>query len=208
MIGIIQEAKAYLYRIRKYFWVSLAIFLLSAVAGFYVSQYYPQEIKAYLVEVEAFFSSKQSPTLWGTFLMILQNNVEAMLMIVFLGIFVGFFSFTFLVANGFLIGVFANLFYAQGLLPLFFVGILPHGIIEIPCMLFSAGIGFRIGNAVIRKMFRKKESLTLELSEGLKFTVMIIVPALVLAALIETYITPFVITLAQTGLGLKNPLLF
>lgn len=202
MIAIIKEDKAYLYRIRKYIRISLAIFILSIFAGFFVAQNYPQEIQAYLEEAQAFFSSIQSPTLWGTFLMILQNNVEAMLLIVALGIFVGFFSFTFLLANGFILGVFAYLFYAKGLLLLFIMGIIPHGIIEIPCMLFSAAIGFQIGKTVVRKIFRKKESLVMELSEGIKFTVTIIVPALVVAAFIETYITSYLITLTQAGLGL------
>jgi stage II sporulation protein M len=196
---IFKESKSYLSHIQIYIWISLAIFLLSAVAGFYASQYYLQEIQSYLDEAEIFFSSMQSPTLWGTFLMILQNNVEAMLLIVFLGVFVGFFSFAFLIANGFIVGVFAHLFYMQNMLLLFFVGIFPHGIVEIPCMLFSAAIGFRIGKTVIDKIFYKKTSLTAELSEGIKFAVTIIVPALVLAALIETYITPLFIALVQTG---------
>lgn len=202
MIAIIKEDKTYLYRIRKYVWISLAIFILSIFAGFFVAQNYPQEIQSYLEEAQAFFSSMQSPTLWGTFLMILQNNVEAMLLIVALGIFAGFFSLTFLLANGFILGVFAYLFYMKGLFILFIMGIVPHGIIEIPCMLFSAAIGFQLGKTVVRKIFRKKESLTMELSEGIKFAVTIIVPALVVAALIETYVTPYFITLAQTGFGI------
>ena len=208
MIAIIKEDKAYLYRIRKYVWISLAIFILSIAAGFFVAQNYPQEIQTYLEEAQAFFSSMQSPTPWGTFLMILQNNVEAMLLIVALGIFAGFFSLTFILANGFILGVFAYLFYAKGLLLLFIVGIIPHGVIEIPCMLFSAAIGFQIGKTVVRKIFRKKESLMMELSEGIKFAVTIIVPALVVAALIETYITPYSIALGQIGLGIENPLHF
>ena len=195
----IQESKSYVYRIRKYIWISLAIFLLSCAAGFYVAQNYPQEIQTYLEEAKAFFTSMQSPTLWGTFLMILQNNVEAMLLVVFMGIFAGLFSLTFLFANGFMLGVFASLLYAQGMLPLFFLGTIPHGIVEIPCMLLSAAIGFQIGGAVIKKIFLKRVGLTAEFSEGIKFAVIIIVPALALAALIETYITPFFIALTQNS---------
>ncbi len=202
MVEIINEAKIYLYRIRKYVWISLVLFVAAVLAGFWAAGKYPQEMEAYLEEMQVFFSSIESPTAWGVFLNILGNNVEAMLMVVLLGIFAGVFSLTFLLANGFVVGVFLYLYYIQGLLPLFVMGILPHGIFEIPAMLISAAIGFRIGATVVRKIFRKKESLTYELAEGIRFTVLYIIPALILAAFIEAYITPYFIALAENGFGL------
>lgn len=208
MMKIIKESKAYLYHIRKYIWFSLVVFVLAALAGFYIAQFYPDQIRAYLAEAEEFFASMQSPTLWGTFLMIMQNNIETMLMVVFMGLFLGIFSLTFLFANGIILGVFAYIFYSQGASLIFFFGIAPHGIIEIPCMLFSAAIGLKIGKTVIGKIFRKKESLTAEVASGLRFAALIIVPSLVVAAFIETYITPFFIVLVQSGFGIETPLLF
>lgn len=202
MAKIINDAKTYVYRIRKCIWASLLLFIVAVGAGFWTTQHYPQEMGAYLEEVQAFFSSMQSPSPWGTFLLIFQNNTEAMLTVVLLGVFAGLFSLTFLLMNGFVVGVFLYLYYLQGMLPVFILGIVPHGIVEIPAMLISAAIGFRIGVAVIRKIFRQKESLTYELAEGIKFTVLFIIPALALAALIETYITPYFIALAEDGFRL------
>jgi uncharacterized membrane protein SpoIIM required for sporulation len=197
-------------------------------------------------------------TPWQTFLAIFKNNTEAMLLIVGLGVFAGIASLTFLVTNGFMLGVIAFLFISKGSALVFFSGIVPHGIIEIPCMLFSAAIGFRIGRTVILKIFPfvagliafisvsivlsllfysgiiphgieniynifsaiigiiigfeigkmatskvswGSVSLTHEISEGIKFAITIIIPLLLVAALIETYITPLFIALAQFATG-------
>lgn len=203
---ILGDAKAYINRIRKYVWFSAVFFAFAVASGFMATELYPQEIEGYIQEAQSFFDSMQSPTQWGTFLMIFQNNVEAMLIVVALGIFLGFFSLTFLFANGFILGIFGYLFYANDMLPIFVMGILPHGMIEIPCMLFSAAAGFKVGATVVRRIFGHKVSLTSEIGECMKFAVTFIVPALGIAAFIEAYITPYFIVLAQMALGAENPL--
>ncbi|MFA7169271.1 MAG: stage II sporulation protein M [Candidatus Paceibacterota bacterium] len=196
-IEIIKESKTYLYHIRKYVWFSLALFIFSSLSGYYIAQNHPDKIADYLAEIEAFFESMAEPTAWETFMAIFQNNVEAMLLVVGMGIFAGFFSLTFLLVNGFMVGIFAHLFVSQGLGLIFLFGVIPHGVIEIPCLLFSAAIGFRIGETAIGKIFQRKQSLILETSEGIKFAITAIIPLLFIAALIEAYITPLFITLAQ-----------
>jgi len=202
MIAAINEARAYLRRIRKYIRISLAIFVISIFAGFLATGNYSNEMQAYLEEMQAFFASMQSPTSWGTFLMIFRNNAEAMLMGVLMGVFAGIFSLTFLIANGFVIGVFIYLYYINGLLPVLVMGVMPHGIIEIPAMLLSAAIGFRIGATTVGKIFRRKGSLVYELGEGMKYAVLLIVPALMVAAFIEAYLTPYFIALVDRGFSL------
>lgn len=203
---ILEDTRSYIRSIRKYVLLSAVIFFGAFMAGFMATEIYPQEIKGYIEEAMSFFDAMQSPTQWGTFLLIFQNNVKAMLIVVALGIFLGFFSLTFLIANGFILGIFGYLFASQGMLPVFIMGILPHGIIEIPCMLFAAAAGFKVGATVLKKIFGRKVSLTVEIADCLKFAVTFIVPALALAAFIEAYITPYFIALAQMGMGADNSL--
>lgn len=198
---IIKEAKEYLHYINKDTWFSFFIFVISAVAGFYFTLYFPEETRQYLQELETFFDSISQQTDWETFLAIFQNNAEAMLTVIGFGIFAGIFSVTFLITNGFMTGVIASLFSAENSLLIFIAGILPHGIIELPCMFFAAAIGFKIGKTAIKRLVGKKVSLTKELADGLKFAILIILPLLLVAAFIETYITPFFITLAQLAIG-------
>jgi stage II sporulation protein M len=197
----IQESKSYLFQIQKYVWISLAIFLVAAFSGYYFAQHFPSETAAYFEEMKKFFSSINQESPWQTFLSIFKNNVDAMLIVVAMGIFAGLFSLTFLLTNGFLIGMVAFLFTSQSSWLVLASGILPHGIIEIPRMLFSAAIGFRIGKTAIQKLLRKNVSLTREVARGIKFAVTVIVPLLFLAALIEAYITPYFIALAQLATG-------
>lgn len=197
----IKDSKSYLLQTQKYVWISLAIFLLAAFSGYYFAQHFPNETAAYFEEMKKFFSSINQESQWQTFLSIFKNNVDAMLIVVAMGIFIGIFSLTFLLTNGFLIGMVAFLFTSQNSWLVFASGILPHGIIEIPCMLFSAAIGFRIGKTATQKLFGQNVSLTKEVALGMKFAVTAVVPLLFLAALIETYITPYFIALAQLATG-------
>ena len=197
MAELIKESKAYIYRIRKYIWGSFAIFILAAAGGAYFAHNFPEETAEYLRELEEFFNSMDTPTQWQTFLSILQNNAEVMFMTIGLGLIAGLFPLFFLLTNGFIIGVMGYIFFAQGLGLVFMLGILPHGILELPAMFFSAAIGFKLGKSVLGKLFGSKSSIIYEMSEGIKFAVTVILPFLIMAAFIESYITPYFIALAQ-----------
>ena len=60
--------------------------------------------------------------------------------------------------------------------------LVPHGIFELPAILFSIGIGFKIG---IDLFSRKKGNLKYNLREALRFFIYIILPLLIIAAIIE-----------------------
>lgn len=197
----ISESKTYLYRIQRYIWLSLFIFILSVLIGYSFAEHFPTETAQYMEDAKTFFSSIEQETQWQLFLSIFGNNVHAMLTIVALGIFAGIFSIIFLFFNGFLIGMIAFVFTSAAPWQVFALGILPHGIIEIPCMLLSAAIGFRIGKTSLKKLAFKKENVTQELAQGIKFSVTVIVPLLLTAALIETYITPIFISLSRLAFG-------
>ena len=73
--------------------------------------------------------------------------------------------------------------------------ILPHGIIELPMVLMSVGIGFRLGHAsyFLTRHQKTTQELLNELKQGVIFYFRIIVPLLLLAAIVESYITPLLI---------------
>ncbi|MCK5085688.1 stage II sporulation protein M, partial [Candidatus Parcubacteria bacterium] len=71
----------------------------------------------------------------------------------------------------------------------FFLGILPHGIIEIPVLIVSSAIGIRIGKVAIWRLFSKKESLLKEFLKALKFFILVLFPLIFIAALIEAFLT-------------------
>ncbi|MEM3615394.1 MAG: stage II sporulation protein M [Candidatus Methanomethylicia archaeon] len=76
------------------------------------------------------------------------------------------------------------------------IGILPHGIIEIPAVLIAGAAGIRVGLTIIGKassiFTHKKVSLTrviLETFRAMQLSIILLIPA----AIIETYITPIMI---------------
>ena len=194
---ILHEERDYIRLIRGYAVLAMAVFLLAVGGGFLYAHSYPTETTAYLQEMQSYFGGITKETPWGTFLSIFSNNVDAMFMVVAMGFFAGLFSFFFLAVNGFLLGIVGSLFVSQASVLVFLAGIVPHGIIEIPCMLLSAAIGLRVGASAVRRLLGRPASPVAELAAGLRFMARIIVPALLLAALIETYVTPIFISLAQ-----------
>jgi stage II sporulation protein M len=79
-------------------------------------------------------------------LIIWENNLQVTTLMVLLGFFLGFFPFFSLYINGFLIGYTVYLGTIVDHQPwLLALGILPHGIIEIPTVILAASFGMRLG---------------------------------------------------------------
>lgn len=118
------------------------------------------------------------------------NNLRAMV----LGILYGFIPFLYLPAlalgvNAAILGMLASLIDGQWLL--LAAGILPHGIFELPALFLSLAAGLCLCkniNAYIRK--NEKGIMKPLLLNVLRVTVLLVLPLLVIAAVMETYVTP------------------
>jgi stage II sporulation protein M len=81
---------------------------------------------------------------------------------------------------------------------LFFFGILPHGIFELSAIFYSASIGtliaFEISKKIIRRHPTQANSFPIFniVKEAARSYIFVIIPLLVLASLIESYITLFI----------------
>ncbi len=68
--------------------------------------------------------------------------------------------------------------------------LLPHGIFEIPALLLGAAIGLRLCHSLTRRIFHRPEPRFLVLvGELTRVTVLIVIPLLAVAAVIESYVT-------------------
>lgn len=127
------------------------------------------------------------------FLFILGNNIRAMTTMILLG----FVPFLFipvisLIMNGGLIAYVFVLSTDNGMsIAAFLAHILPHGIIELPLMILSCSLGFYLCLAMIRKIIAEKPLKT-TLLNICRVYLFIIIPGTILAALIESYITPVI----------------
>jgi uncharacterized membrane protein SpoIIM required for sporulation/ABC-type transport system involved in multi-copper enzyme maturation permease subunit len=129
---------------------------------------------------------------------IFTNNVRATLLILLGGIV----SFSVLgmiayLINVGLVGVVLGVFKLIGFSPLllFAAGLLPHGIFEIPALMLSSAMVLRMGAMLVTPQIGKSMGQVIFelLADWLKVFLGVVVPLLALAALIETYVTPFIL---------------
>jgi len=97
---------------------------------------------------------------------------------------------------GALLGVFQLLGYSPAVLAL--NGLLPHGIFEIPALILASAAMLRIGVVLVTpQVGRSMGEVVLELlADWTKIAVGLVIPLLLLAAVIETYVTPLLLASA------------
>jgi len=97
---------------------------------------------------------------------------------------------------GILLGVFQLLGYSP--IALTISGLLPHGIFEIPALILASAAMLRIGVVLVTpQLGRSLGEVMLELlADWTKVVVGVVVPLLLIAAVIETYVTPLLLASA------------
>ena len=137
---------------------------------------------------------------------IMVNNIRVSIIAFATGIFFGIGTIVILIKNGLMLGALAALYTDAGLAYYFWSLILPHGVIELACIFICGAAGFIVGYALINPgSYRRKDWLVKEGNDAIKLVVGSI-PLLIIAALIEAYITPSYLSvpikLALSGLFL------
>jgi len=96
--------------------------------------------------------------------------------------------------NGFVVGYVGGVFAAFGHLGVFACGILPHGIFELPALVLAAAFALRVGASMVRPSpdgwLRGMGLALTDYLRGMAVTV----PLFTIAAVIEAYVTPGLIT--------------
>lgn len=162
---------------KNYVYVSLIIFFAFAIFGFIFPIFFKQEIAKL---IQSLVGKIAGLNLIQTIAYIIYNNSRASLLSIVFGILFGIFPIMTAVTNGYLIGFVARMSVSkEGVLVLW--KLLPHGIFEIPAVIISMGIGIRLGIG----MFGKKFNLKNEFIESLRFFLIVILPLLIIAGIIE-----------------------
>lgn len=185
----IAEIKKYLYDLRFYILLSSLVFVSGILTGYSFVSDFPKETQEIVESLREFFASGEKMTDFQVFLFILENNVTKLLLVLLLGIFVGIVPLFSSFVNGMVLGIFGCLILESLSWKFLLVGILPHGIIEIPVLILATAIGMRIGKIALWRLFGGEIGIKKELAKALKFYIIILVPLLILAAAIEAFIT-------------------
>jgi len=185
----------YIYSSKKYFLASAGIFIVSFVIGSLISAKNPETSENLLGLLKDTFGSITSLEPFGRMLEIFKNNVRGSFMALLFGLGFGIVPFLFVTVNGIVLGILVEFFIKKQGVIFVIAAILPHGIIELPMVIMSVGIGFRLGHAAYFSTKHQKtiQELLNELKQGVIFYFKIVVPLLLLAAIVESYITPLFI---------------
>lgn len=183
------SVKDYLHSLRYSFLLSLLLFLTSLFAGYSISEQFPVSILE--IMRETFVGIEEWNLLW-LFVFILVNNSVKSFFVILLGFTLGIVPVLFIVINGFILGLIYYEVAMQNGLSFALAATLPHGVIEIPMVLLSSAIGVKIGYETVKKI-KGEGSIKKELVIGIKFFAFRILPLLLLAAVIEAFLTPFIL---------------
>ncbi|ADM28170.1 protein of unknown function DUF95 transmembrane [Ignisphaera aggregans DSM 17230] len=128
-------------------------------------------------------------------MLIFLNNLRVAILSIILGPTIVIPSLIIMV-NGFVLGLVASLAIGSGINIITVVlAILPHGIFELPALIYSAVVGTELGIWIIQKVFFKKGRSVEEILIGLVFSITIIAVLLLTAAFIETFVTPAIVAM-------------
>jgi stage II sporulation protein M len=186
----ISEIKKYIKSLKYYILFSSIIFIISVLSGYAFACNFPEETREIIEELKEFFTVSEEATSFQMFLFILENNVVKLFMVIFLGVFAGLIPLLSIWGNGVILGIFAQIVSRELSWSFFVLGILPHGIIEIPVLILSTAIGMRIGKLAIWRILGRHKNFREEWIKAIKFYIVVLVPLLFIAALIEAFITP------------------
>jgi len=206
---------AALWHLRRYIYVSAALFFLPAILmALYVANVEeatagipPAVAETYINEdFESYYSSEAAAEFATT---VFINNIWVSFMAFALGIVLCVGSAFVLVNNGVMLGQAAGLFAEAGQLDKFFGLILPHGMLELTAIVIAGGTGLVLGWTIIAPGDRTRADALAE--EGRRVIVVVLGLVLVFfaAALIEGFVTGAPLsTLIRVGIGVASWLAF
>ena len=184
----------------RFIYISLAVFLLSALLGclsvHHDSDFANTILGAEYVQMTIQNIQKGDPmAVYGKmdeevmFLLITTNNIFVSFLVFLFGFLTPLGTLWQLFRNGMMVGVFQTFFFEQNLLHTATMAIMIHGTLELSAIVLAGSAGIALGkNIFFPGTLPRLESFKIAIREG---TIMLIglVPVFVLAGFIESYIT-------------------
>jgi stage II sporulation protein M len=171
----------YVVESKKFIYVAIGIFFFFALMGYFIPV--PEIIYKEITElIKEIIEKTQNLSQVGLIKFIILNNLQSTLFGILFGIVFGIFPILSAIGNGYILGFVASISVESGGISTLWK-ILPHGVFELPAIFISLGLGIKLGTFIFRK--KKSESLRNLLVNSLRVFLLIIVPLLITAGIIE-----------------------
>ena len=192
-------------RNKSFILVGVILFVIGSIAGYTVYLNNPDlanlEGSSIFSGLEQKISFFQNLNILGKIIFIFLNNLLVALISVFLGAILGLFPIFIALMNGFVVGIVPGKVLESNGIGYLLVGLVPHGIFEIPAILIAIGLGLKFGYLIISTIISillgkstKDNEFKLFIRE-LKPAFKIILILLCIGAFVEILITPLLITI-------------
>jgi len=183
-----------LYYIKKHILKHIIIlsvfFIFSTGVGIFYAKFFTVDAATFFQVLSEEFSNMSSIGPVTTFLVIFFNNTIKTFVVLLFGVFLGILPLLFVFTNGFILGVIGYFFYSSAQLGQLALGILPHGILEIPAFIVGSAMGLHLGIQAFRWLTKQKNAVIgIHIRRAINIFTHVLLPLFLLAALIETFIT-------------------
>jgi uncharacterized membrane protein SpoIIM required for sporulation len=188
-------------RLKFLFIVSLSIFGLSILAGYFLTILNPYAANAIIgdryiymtlenIEKGTPFAVYEQGYKYFMSSFIMANNIKVAFTAFALGVLYGAGPFLVLVFNGLMLGSITAVFAHHGLLSEFSATVLVHGTLELFAIVVAGTSGLRLGQSMFQPgLLTRKDALSQFGREAFQICAAM-VPLLVIAAIVEGYVTP------------------
>lgn len=190
--------KEYFSRNKNLILISFIILIASAFLGVIFSNV----IREFVIKIlkEIMLSMPENPTVYNEATFLFQNNIRANIIIMLGGLLFSIFSVLAIIMNGLVIGFTYTL-----VTPVqFIVGILPHGIFELPATVLSlvgalliTKLEINLLDALFKKRLKEEIAESNYIIKDIILTFLIIVILLIIAAIIEAGVTPVLLSMVS-----------
>ena len=201
-----------------FFFVAVLLLAIGCLAGYFWSGHFSGEIQPAIEQLKNIaLNIRQNQSVISTLITIFWHNLLAVVFMILLGVFAGIFPAITIWLNGLLMGFVVHMVVTQSHVPAWKVivyALLPHGIFEVPALLLGSALGIQLGFAAIHSVFRSVMGLfrpdgaasqTRLQGNGPSFRsefrravrwFPVLVGLLIIAATIESAVTPLLIHLS------------
>ena len=179
----------------KYVAMSIGLLAIGGALGVLIPKTETPLSESPLFEILSPYVELYKPYEFSTVLFLFAKNSLTVFLAFFLSPALLIFPIMILVLNGFMTGFIASVLPID----LALKALAPHGIFELPALVLAAAGGLCFGTGVIRKIVRrirgKDYEVTHDFRRGLRLFIISLV-LLFVAAIMETYVTPFIVGFA------------
>ena len=178
--------------------LATVIFLVTFILGMLVAQESAEQIMKQLGELLKPLRPVGNLSMLFLLLIFANNAIKALGAVLF-GVLLGLPPLLFVSLNGFILGGVVSAVKSLKGVEYVIVSLVPHGVVEIPMLLLATALGLTVGLESFKWLMRRESRVKSQLSACLKLYLRWVLPGLAVAALIEVFVTPFLVRIVAGG---------